>query len=73
MGCWLPLFSEYFALLSDHEDIRNSNAVYCSITRDEFVRTHGGEGTAVAQWLRCCARNRKVAGSILAGVIGIFH
>ena len=30
-------------------------------------------GTAVAQWLRCCATNRKVAGSITAGVIGIFH
>ena len=30
-------------------------------------------GTAVAQWLRCCATNRKVAGSILAGVIGIFY
>jgi len=31
------------------------------------------KGTAVAQWLRCCATNRKVAGSIPAGVIGIFH
>ena len=31
------------------------------------------EGTAVAQWLRCCATNRKLAGSIPAGVIGIFH
>jgi len=30
-------------------------------------------GTAVAQWLRCCAKNRKVAGSIPAGVTGIFH
>jgi len=30
------------------------------------------EGTAVAQWLRCCATNRKVAGSILAGVSGFF-
>ena len=30
-------------------------------------------GTAVAQWLRCCATSRKVAGSIPAGVIGIFH
>ena len=30
-------------------------------------------GTAVAQWLRCCATNRKFAGSIPAGVIGIFH
>ena len=29
--------------------------------------------TAVEQWLRCCATNRKVAGSIPDGVIGIFH
>jgi hypothetical protein len=32
-----------------------------------------GVGTAVAQWLRCCATNRKMAGSIPDGVIGIFH
>ena len=32
-----------------------------------------GKGTAVAQWLRCYATNRKVAGSIPDGVIGIFH
>ena len=30
-------------------------------------------GTAVAQRLRCCDTNRKVAGLIPAGVIGIFH
>jgi len=30
-------------------------------------------GTVVAQWLRCCATNRKVAALIPAGVIGIFH
>jgi len=29
-------------------------------------------GTAVAQWLRCRSTNRKVAGSISAGVIVIF-
>ena len=29
-------------------------------------------GTAVAQWLRCCATNRKVAGSIPASVIWFF-
>jgi len=29
-------------------------------------------GTAVAQWLRCCATNRKVAGSIPAGISGFF-
>jgi len=28
---------------------------------------------AVAQWLRCCAINRKVAGSIRVGVIENFH
>ena len=30
-------------------------------------------GTAVAQWLRCCATNRKVAGSIADALIGIFQ
>jgi len=30
------------------------------------------EETAVAQWLRCCATNRKVAGSIPAGVSGFY-
>jgi len=30
-------------------------------------------GTAVAQWLRCRATNRKADGSIPEGVIGIFH
>ena len=30
-------------------------------------------GTALAQWLWCCATNRKVACSIPDGVIGIFH
>jgi len=30
-------------------------------------------GTAVAQWLKCCATKRKVAGSIANGVIPIFH
>ena len=32
---------------------------------------HGGRRWA--QWLGCCAANRKVAGSISDGVIGIFH
>jgi len=30
-------------------------------------------GPAVAQWLRRCATNRKVAGSIPDGFIGVFH
>jgi hypothetical protein len=36
------------------------------------VAQNGG-GHAVAQWLRHCATNRKVAGSIPDSVIGIFH
>jgi hypothetical protein len=31
------------------------------------------QGTAVAQWLRYCATNPKVAASIPDGVTGIFH
>ena len=30
-------------------------------------------GTAVAQWLKCCATNQTVTGSIPAGVSGIFR
>ena len=29
-------------------------------------------GTTIARWLRCCATNRNVAGSIPAGVSGLF-
>ena len=29
-------------------------------------------GTAVEEWLRCCATNRKDAGSIPAGINGFF-
>jgi hypothetical protein len=34
---------------------------------------HEDRGHAVAQWLRHCTANRKVAGSIHDGVIGIFY
>jgi len=36
------------------------------------VKYWGGGGTAMKQRLRCCATNRKVAGSIPDGLIGIF-
>ena len=39
---------------------------------DIFLCTFFALGTAVAQWLRCCVTNRKVAGSIPAGVNGFF-
>jgi len=37
-----------------------------------FSDQQGGGGTAVAQWLRCCATIRKVPGSIPAGVSKFF-
>ena len=40
---------------------------------DIIIHIQYSGGTAVAQWLRCCVTNRKVAGSIPASVIGIFH
>ena len=44
---------------------------YCKRICTRFEHLYGG--TAVAQWLRCCATNRKVTGSIPDGVNGIFH
>ena len=51
----------------DREGIEAQVEVNCEMEPSESW------GTAVAQWLRCCATNRKVAGSTPAGVIGIFH
>ena len=49
------------------EDKKKSDSI------KNFVLVTLDLGTAVAQWLGCCVTNRKVAGSIPAGVIGIFH
>jgi hypothetical protein len=38
-----------------------------------FYRHLEEGGTAVAQWLRCCATNQEVAGSIPDGVTSIFN
>ena len=71
---------EQFCRLSQlvGEKIRKQNTNYRrAITPEERlagffkVRTIKS-GTAVAQWLRCCATNRKVAGSIPVGVSGFF-
>ena len=59
------------------EFVRKHYTIRHSVTEEQFhvfltlVLTEWG--TAVAQWLRCCVKNRKVAGSIPAGVTGIFH
>jgi len=47
---------------------------YFKSTNCNFAYLMGSyRGTAVAQWLKCCATNRKVTGSIPGGIIGIFH
>ena len=47
----------------------NKNKKYIRIFRS-YLTTWGG--TAVAQWLRCCVTDRKVAGSIPSSVSGFF-
>jgi hypothetical protein len=47
---------------------------YVRLGHSSYVRCHIiCMETAVAQWLRFCATNRKVAGSIPDGVTGTFH
>jgi len=64
--------------ISYHDDHNHNNYGNLKLTLT-FSHTHKCTytytitGTAVAQWLRYCARNWKVAGSIPDGVIGIFH
>ena len=44
-----------------------------NLIKCKYATLHVFIGTAVAQWLMCCATNQNVAGSIPDGVIGIFH
>ena len=54
------------AVLNSHNKInKNTNLKIIFLTNKM--------GTAVAQWLRCCATNPKVARSIPDSVIGMFH
>ena len=47
------------------------NVASCWIYSRIYLRCTGG--TRWRSWLRHCATSRKVAGSILDGIIGIFH
>ena len=49
--------------------VHNSPKVLCRLHSILYVQK---SATAVAQWLRCCATNREVAGSIPSGVSGFF-
>ena len=75
---WKLTFEEKLSVFQD----KSFSAWRYFVTKWEVLLEAGGryleillwiKGTAVAQWLRCCATNRKVVGSIPDGVIGIFH
>jgi hypothetical protein len=50
----------------------NLKVIHPRCTINDYVSRDGGP-LVVAQWLKYCATNLKVAGSIPDGVIGIFH
>jgi len=55
-------------ITSDHLQHR-----YESVRVDKFWGCYGNlKGDRGSTWLRCCATNRNVAGSIPAGVSGLF-
>jgi len=73
---YLPVSEVHVCLLLSYDfpkhhhtyDYENSNISTRMFTYFYNIKP----GTAVAQWLRCCATNRKVAASIPAGVSGLF-
>ena len=48
-----------------------SSCFVCTETTNIMICLYVIWGTAVAQWLRCCATNLKVAGSISDGVTSV--
>ena len=62
-----------FILSQQYSSMQPNKGRYLKMKGGQKRTTCMTEGAAVAQWLRCCATNRKVAGSIPASVIGIFH
>ena len=57
---------------SIYKCFRTPNTDVLRIQRANYLTVCTSWGTAVAQWLRCCATNRKVAGSIPDGVMEFF-
>jgi len=61
-----------FLIISVHHRRSNHYRRKSAITKTLLLLLCGIAGTTVAQWLRCCATNRKVAGSIPGCVSGFF-
>ena len=86
VGCWKGKLIEYFGVISCWKESapniwdrmfevtwHQSDVTKERIQPKPYWIVESNLGTTVAQWLRCCATNPKVTGSIPAGVIGIFH
>jgi len=68
----------YITNIFKHSDIRiayrTNNTIQNFLThKAHYFDKFSSQGTSVAHWLRWCAANQKVAGSIPAGVIGILR
>ena len=73
-GQILVLWATLFADIPQKEEPVTPRISFYSLRQSTLnTSLESSVGTAVAQWLRCCATNRKVTGSIPDGVIGIFH
>jgi len=69
---------KYYSLCFIFRKFNFRSSIWLTLLRRRFVPliilpTKVIKGTAVTQWLRRCATNRKVTGSIPAGITGIFH
>jgi len=73
-GCWIHEICTYpFVCVCMCACTCVRVCVYMYVCMYVFMYVCIYVGTAVAKWLRRCVTNRKVAGSIPAGVKRIFH
>ena len=68
----MPIYMKNLTQLYGREDFIERRGRDSFKTGIIFYNSTRIVGAAVAQWLRCCATIRKVAGSIPAGISGFF-
>ena len=69
MGSYVAYVGTCLTDVSKH----HFGSIFKSQTILNYLTLEDKRGTAVAQWLKCCATSRKVAGSIPYGVTEIVH